>query len=300
MRKHRASKKTAQVEVKPAPASASVRRAVLTVLSGGPPGLLVPIAAVGTTVGRTDESSLVLDDESLSRRHARFFCDAGRCFVEDLGSTNGTFVDGVPVQERVAVEEGARVQLGSGTVLRVGWQDEAQIEAVRRLYEASVADPLTGVYNRQFLDERLRAEHSYASRHGTPLSVLFVDADHFKHVNDTPGHAAGDEVLRRIAHALRETVRSEDLVARIGGEEFVVVLRGIPESGVLAAAERVRACVEALAIEHEGARIPVTVSVGAATCSPERPVGSPEALVAMADAALYRAKEAGRNRVWLA
>lgn len=300
MRKKRPPRTTARVDVKPAPAVKGAQRPVLTVLAGGAPGMVVPVEEGGTTVGRTGESSLALDDDSLSRRHARFFCVHGRCYVEDLESTNGTFVDGVPVRAPAALEDGSRVQLGSGTVLRFGWHDEAQIETARRLFEASVLDPLTGAFNRHYLDERLRAEHSYAIRHGAPLSVLFVDADHFKRVNDTFGHAAGDEVLRSVARALRETVRSEDLVARFGGEEFVVVLRGISEVGVLAAAERVRAVVEALAVEHEGRRIPITVSVGAATHSPERAIESCEALVAMADAALYRAKEAGRNRVWVA
>jgi diguanylate cyclase (GGDEF)-like protein len=200
----------------------------------------------------------------------------------------------------VGLEEGARVQLGNAVLLRFALQDETELEASRRMYEATVRDPLTGVYNRHFLDERLRSELSYAKRHGTSISVLFVDADHFKRVNDTYGHAAGDEVLRRLAAALVETLRNEDVVARVGGEEFVLVLRGIASVGVLAVAERIRAEIESMEIVHEGRQIPLTVSIGAATQSPEREFESVEELIAVADGALYHAKEAGRNSVFLA
>jgi diguanylate cyclase (GGDEF)-like protein len=144
------------------------------------------------------------------------------------------------------------------------------------------------------------SELAFAQRHGVPLTVMFVDADHFKRVNDTHGHAAGDEVLRRLSQLLESTLRAEDIVARYGGEEFVLVLRGVPTTGALAVAERVRVGVETLKIGHAGKWIPVTVSVGVATHSKEREVDSVAALLALADGALYRAKGSGRNRVVLA
>jgi diguanylate cyclase (GGDEF)-like protein len=160
-----------------------------------------------------------------------------------------------------------------------------------------VRDALTGVHNRHYLNDRLEPEFSFARRHGALLSVLFLDADHFKRINDRHGHGAGDEVLRAIGGFLRRAMRTEDLVARFGGEEFIIALRGIERPGVLVAAERVRAGVEALSIEHQGVSLAVTVSVGVATLSPDRPYASVEALLTSADAALSRAKELGRNRV---
>ena len=300
MRPKSPTKTTLRVDVQPTAAPAGARRGVLTVLAGAPPGMLLTIGDSELTLGRTDEASVTFEDESLSRRHARFFSAHGSWFVEDLESTNGTFVNGALVREPTVLEDGARIQLGPNLVLRFTRQDDSELEATRRVYEASVRDALTGTYNRHFLDERIRAELSYANRHGTALSALFVDADHFKQVNDTHGHAAGDAVLRALARLLLDAMRSEDIVARFGGEEFVVLVRGVGEVGVLAIAERVRASVEALEIVHEGARIPITVSVGVATSSPARAFETSEELLAVADAALYRANEAGRNKLWLA
>ncbi len=300
LRKSKRRDNTLQVEVSPM-IRESPRRGALTMLSGSRPGMVIPIKDEGTTVGRTGEvATVAIEDESLSRCHARFFSARGRYFVEDLESTNGTFVDGRRIREPVMLEEGVRVQLGRSVLLRFTLQDETELAASRDLYEATVRDALTGVFNRHYLEERLRGELSYAKRHGTSLSVLFVDADHFKRVNDTWGHAAGDEVLRRLAATLVDALRSEDVVARIGGEEFVLVLRGIATAGVRTVAERVRAEIEALEIVYEGQRIPLTVSVGAATQNPEREFETAEELVAVADAALYRAKEAGRNSVFFA
>jgi two-component system, cell cycle response regulator len=270
---------------------------VLTVLSGGRPGMIIPVREDELTIGRTEESTVALYDESLSRRHARFSKRDGRYLVDDLASTNGTFVNGARIEQAVLLEDGARIQLGVGTLLRFTLQSDAELAVTRRIYEATVRDPLTGCFNRHFFEERLEAELSYAKRHGAPLGVLFVDADNFKQVNDTHGHAAGDEVLRRLAELLKESVRSEDILARFGGEEFVILVRGTPEAGVRIIAERVRAGVEAMTIELEDQSIPMTVSVGVASTDATRPVASPTELLGLADSALYRAKEAGRNRV---
>jgi two-component system, cell cycle response regulator len=290
---------TQRHSVKPAEGGAE-RKGVLTVLAGPQPGRLIPLADGELTIGRTDESMIALDDDSLSRRHARLFRAHRRYFVEDLGSTNGTFVEGVRIAEPTPLEDGMRIQIGARTVMRFAMRDVAEVEATRRIYEATVRDRLTGVFNRHFLDERLLSEISYAQRHKTTLTVLFIDADHFKRVNDTYGHGTGDEVLKQIANVLSRIIRTEDVVARYGGEEFVVVVRGIAAVGVLAVAERLRTGVEELQIRVEGKRLPVTVSIGVATQSPETHYEGVPELLAAADAALYRAKESGRNRVVLA
>lgn len=274
------------------------RRGVLVILSGNRPGRTVVITeGQDFIVGRTSEATYAVDDESLSRRHVRFFSVAGRYAVEDLKSTNGTFVDGKRLDGPAFLEPGARIQLGKDTVLRFDLQDDSVIEEQKRLYEATVKDKLTGVYNRHFLDERLASELSYAKRHGTSLSVLFVDADHFKKVNDTFGHAGGDAVLIAMGKLLIASMRSEDIAARYGGEEFILVLRGVSGASVFNVAERLRADVQELSVMHEGQAIPFTVSIGVASHTAEREFEDTAALLAVADNALYKAKETGRNRV---
>lgn len=291
--------RTLRVTVEAQPGDQQDRRGVLTVLSGAHPGTLVPIDEA-VVLGRTDEADVVLDDESLSRRHARFMRMHGQYYLQDLDSTNGTFVDGHRISTPVTLEDGSRIQLGKSTLLRFALQDDREFRASLEMYEATVRDGLTGLFNRHYFDQQLANEVSFAIRHERPLAVVFVDADHFKRINDTRGHAAGDEVLRALARLLTETVRAEDVVARVGGEEFVVLVRDIPTAGMLAIGERLRAGVEALEVTFEGERIPVTVSVGVATLEGAGDAPSPEGLLARADAALYRAKEAGRNRVQLA
>ena len=292
-------KSTVEVDVEAKPTDGGARRGVLTVLGGITTGSVIDISGEPVVVGRTDEADVTIDDHSLSRRHARFTAVRGHYYVSDLDSTNGTFVTGERIEKTVELTDGVRVQLGEATLLRFSLQDEAEYAASSRLYEATVKDALTGVYNRHYLEERLEAEFAFAQRHERPLSVLYVDADHFKNVNDTYGHAAGDEVLRALAKLLIDTVRTEDVVARIGGEEFVVLVRDIEARNMLSIGERLRSAVEELHIEHEGTTIPITVSVGVATMSREAVYASAEGLLAQADAALYTAKEEGRNRVQL-
>ena len=171
-------------------------------------------------------------------------------------------------------------------------QDELRIRNTE-LEASSRTDALTGLPNRRHLQEQLAAAASASRRHGGSVAVLMVDVDHFKRVNDRLGHAGGDHVLRRIALALATACRAEDVAGRWGGEEFLVVSPGNDADGGAALAERIRASAEAESIEVDGAeRVSVTVSVGVASGS-----GDVDAIVRDADAALYEAKETGRNRV---
>lgn len=292
--------RTVEVVVSAQAGTDDTRRGVLTVLGGPRTGAVIDISGEPIVIGRTDEADVVMPDQSLSRRHARFTPVHGQYFVTDLDSTNGTFVRGERVERTVELSDGARIQLGEKTLLRFSLLDDAEYEASASLYESTVRDALTGVFNRHYFNERIASEFSFAKRHERSLSVVFIDADHFKRVNDTYGHPAGDAVLRALAQVLTDTVRTEDVVARIGGEEFIVIVRDIEPVGMLAIGERLRSAVEELHIEHEGTVIPITVSIGVATLSAETDYPSAEGLVAEADAALYRAKEAGRNRVHLA
>jgi diguanylate cyclase (GGDEF)-like protein len=173
-------------------------------------------------------------------------------------------------------------------------------EANRRLEVLATTDGLTGVANRRGFDLALRAEWQRATRAGHGLALLFVDIDLFKAFNDTFGHPAGDDCLRRIAACIAAMIRHPtDIVARYGGEEFAIILSGTSHAGAAELAERLRVQVQALALHHPHSQTGVvTVSVGVAAMSPALlPVAVPDDLVAQADRELYRAKASGRNRV---
>ncbi len=167
-----------------------------------------------------------------------------------------------------------------------------------RLERLAAIDPLTDAYNRRFGLGRLREEYSRAVRAEAPFGILMVDIDHFKAVNDTYGHLVGDRVLRAVAGACRRVVREGDVLVRYGGEEFLVLLPGAGRDDVLQIAERIRRAVSETTVEDGTSRLNVTVSVGATTFRDT--VETPEALVALADRALYDAKDGGRNRLVLA
>jgi diguanylate cyclase (GGDEF)-like protein len=174
-----------------------------------------------------------------------------------------------------------------------------------RLYERvkhlSIHDPLTGLLNRNVLYERMDEELSRAQRFGEVLGVAVVDIDRFKRINDQFGHVAGDQVLREIAARLKKNMRGSDVVARFGGDEFVVLLTHTSVEGATIALERLReyATYNSTVLASEGGSETVTLSMGVAFWTPETSLTATQ-LIAEADRALYRAKEAGRNRMAVA
>lgn len=184
-------------------------------------------------------------------------------------------------------------------LMRLVRERTEQLEAAnRKLEHLSYLDALTGVSNRRFFDEALATEWRRSARTRTPLSLLMVDIDAFKALNDVLGHQAGDECLHQVAQAIATSVgRASDAVARYGGEEFAVLLPGTDGAGAETLAERIRAAVESRALRHPGWRAGhVTVSIGVAALHGSDRT-TPDALVCAADVALYEAKRAGRNQV---
>jgi two-component system cell cycle response regulator len=175
-------------------------------------------------------------------------------------------------------------------VIEMTKADNARLEAL------ALTDPLTLVLNRRALVSRLMAEVDRARRYESVVTILMIDLDHFKGVNDTYGHLAGDQVLRDVALLLQHEVRSVDIVARYGGEEFIVVLPETSTEGAVTFAERIRERIEGRMFESTDHSLLLTTSIGVATF-PSARVASMEDLVARADEALYRAKAEGRNRV---
>jgi len=277
--------------------SASSARPLLKVLAGLNAGQVFTLDGDETVIGRGRDVHVRVDDAGLSRKHARIVRSEGQRYVlEDLGSTNGIFVNGRRV-ERIDLADGDRVQLGPALVLRFGLVAADEEALARNLFEGSTRDALTRLYNRKYAGERLSAEVAYAHRHGTLLSVVLFDIDHFKRVNDTYGHLAGDVVLRIVAAQAQKAIRTEDVLARYGGEEFLVLVRGIEPKGVGVLAERIRQGIERLAIPWESRTLRTTVSLGVAALNECRPAGTVDALMALVDERLYRAKGSGRNRV---
>ncbi len=162
------------------------------------------------------------------------------------------------------------------------------------LTEVAISDPLTGLHNRRAFEVRLAEEVERARRSGLPFALLLVDLDHFKTVNDRFGHQVGDKALQAVAEVLKQAVRVVDLPARVGGEEFAVLLAQTAGQGALDGAERLRAAIADRRVVHQDATLGVTASVGVAWCPAHGDTG--EALVRAADLALYEAKRAGRNR----
>ena len=278
-------------------------RAVLTSASIDDTGrttVLEPGCAV--TLGRHPSCTLALRAPTVSAVHAEVQHVGGSYVLLDKGSTNGTFVNDQRLGSAHALRNGDTIRLGPTVLLRFSLMSDDEHAAVTRLYEMAVHDRLTGLYNRNFADERLDSEIAYASAHGTTLAVILVDLDHFKSINDRHGHLAGDNVLRAAAGALGRSIRGEDLVARYGGEEFLVMVRGMTgRDDAAITAERIRNTLAALRVPQPAARgtvveLGATASLGVAAlheCAPASRAG----LIEIADRRLYAAKLLGRNRV---
>lgn len=281
-------------------APAGGRHAFLLVLAGPQLGDIFPLEpGRDLVIGRRDDADVTIRDDGVSRRHASIRVEGEGAVLRDLGSANGTWVDGARTGE-ARLADGNRVALGGGTVLKFAWADELEARWQMKLAESALLDPLTGVYNRRHLEERLAAEVAAAQRHGRALSLLVVDVDRFREVNEAHGPAAGDEALKMLAFVLRGAIRREDVLARHGGEEFLVIARETALAGGRALAERIRRAVQRSRCAwqpHEGApavTIGVTVSVGVSELAAGR--GGREAVEA-AEQALQLAKQAGRNTV---
>lgn len=212
----------------------------------------------------------------------------------DLIDALNAGVDEYLVKPFDALELKARLLVGQ----RIVALQRELLSARDTLAVQATHDMLTGALNRAGLHEVLERELARAEREGTPLALVMADVDHFKRVNDTKGHQAGDAVLRAVARRLAECLRPYDLIGRYGGEEFVIVLPGCDTARAAALAERLRACLETFRIALPGGEAAVTISLGVAAITREG--ATADILIHAADTALYRAKQKGRNRVELA
>ena len=272
-------------------------RPLLFVIQGPLLGSVFAPEEATVLIGRGSHASVIVADDTVSREHVRLSFRNGTTFVEDLGSQSGTYLNGALICGKTRVEDGDQIGLGRSTLIRFSLVDRVEEQAMLTLFELTLRDPLTRAYNRRYFDRRLLEEVSFARRQGSPLSLLIIDVDHFKLINDNYGHPVGDLVLERVASGIQGVMRPEDVLARYGGEEFVVIARHTALSNAKVLAERIRRHVEALSIRLPSDEIQVTVSIGVAAQSKETDYSSREQLMVAGDAAMYAAKSAGRNRV---
>lgn len=250
-------------------------------------------------VGRNPDSSIFIDDRSVSRSHARLMVVGSEVTIQDLGSSNKTSINGSVLTPMSPQRLKNNDQLKCGSVI-FKFLERGSLESYsnKALSEKAEKDALTGAYNKGALIERGPQVIKRAELLKEELSVVVFDIDFFKKINDTYGHAAGDYVLKTLAALVAsKLIRSHDYFARYGGEEFVLILSGAPPKSAIEIAERVRLTIQNGEFNFEGKKIPVTVSLGVVTRKDETDW---DALFNRADTALYQSKQGGRNRVTFA
>jgi two-component system cell cycle response regulator len=284
--------------VETVPANSGRVRAVLMVLGGQQTGRVLSLSTgVSMTLGRSVKATHSIEEPSVSGIHARIIRSDPNYILVDENATNGTFLNGERLKEPVTLKDGDRVQLGPVLVLRFTLVSEPEERSLKMVYESAHRDGLTGVFNRKHIEERLDAELAYADRHTKALSVIIIDLDHFKNINDEHGHQAGDETLRVVGSIMLRGSRVEDIVGRYGGEEFLIIVRDTAGGAAVVVAERMRFAIAQTRIEYGGKALSVTASAGVASlldCGTQK---TRDNLIRIADERLYQAKEEGRNRV---
>jgi diguanylate cyclase (GGDEF)-like protein len=246
-------------------------------------------------IGRSDSANIQVEQESVSRQHAKVVTQDDRPRVIDLNSTNGTFVNDQQIED---------VELRDGDLLRVGqtifkYLSGSNIESKyhEEIYRLTTIDGLTQAFNKRYFLETLERELNRALRYGRQLSLLMLDIDHFKKINDTHGHLAGDYVLRELGGLIAHNLRREDIFSRYGGEEFAIILPEIDTQGAALVAEKLRKLIESHGFNFANETIPVTMSFGIRAAAGEDEALTVARFIAEADAKLYEAKQKGRNRV---
>ena len=250
-----------------------------------------------TTIGRGETCEIVLELDNVSRNHCSLLVREDGVYLRDNQSTNGTYLNNVEVRGDTPLRSGDLIKVGSAIFKFLFGGELGSIEAQyhEEIYLLTIVDGLTQTHNKRYLLEFLEREMARCSRHGRDLSLVLFDVDHFKKVNDTYGHLAGDYVLRELAQVLKSRIRKEECFARYGGEEFALVLPETGHENTIFLADKLRKIVEQHHFIFEGKRMPVTFSAGVADL--DKSHDSALAFLKAADARLYEAKRTGRNRV---
>jgi two-component system cell cycle response regulator len=246
-------------------------------------------------IGRSESANIQVDQDSISRQHCKILNQDGHFILLDMGSTNGTFVNDDPCEER-ELRDGDVIRLGQ-TIFKYLSGSNIESKFHEEIYRLTTIDGLTQAYNKRYFLETLERELNRSLRYGRAMSLVMFDIDHFKQINDTHGHLAGDYVLRELSGIVAQNIRREDIFARYGGEEFALILPEVEADGAMQVCEKLRQKIEDKHFMFAQKRIKVTVSLGIRTTrKPETDITGTE-FIAQADAKLYQAKQSGRNKV---
>lgn len=243
-------------------------------------------------LGRGSDNTIVLENDSVSRRHCKVERRGAAYHVVDLQSTNGTYVNDQLVTD-FQLRRGDQVKVGD-TIFKFLSGSDMEAQYHETIYKMTIVDGLTGVNNKRFFLDAMDREIPRARRHQRPLSLVMMDLDHFKGINDTFGHLAGDFVLKEFAQLVKSRLRPDDILARYGGEEFAVILPETDRDGACKIADEIRKMVAAHRFEFEREPVSVTLSCGVAQLAEGWDVLH---FVKAADDRLYVAKNSGRNQV---
>jgi len=278
------------------PISLSSRNACLVHIypTGPTMGSRYTLGEQPAVIGRASDCDIRITDHSVSRRHARIQPGADGYYAIDLQSTNGTYINDIPAS-MYKLKDGDYVRVGN-CIYRFLIGGNVETEYHEEIYRLTIIDGLTEVHNKRYLMEFLDRELARSSRHSRPLSLIMLDIDRFKSINDEFGHLGGDFTLRELANRMKGNIRKEELLARYGGEEFACVLPETTLEGALVVADRILKVIEKAPFTFEGKTFNVTISGGVVTTQGEPDI-TPIELIRRSDAMLYRAKNEGRNRI---
>jgi diguanylate cyclase (GGDEF)-like protein len=291
-------RKTTEVRLETGDGRDAVERAhqhepALIMLEGELPGQVFRVRIGRQIIGRRPECDIRLRERAVSGVHAEVIRIRDTITINDLASTNGTLLNGLRIRTPMPLAQGNLIKVGNCVFRFV--DSLLEVEFTESLHQRVITDQLTGAFNKPYLLARLGFAIDMAAP-ARPVAVIAFDFDDFKQVNDQHGHAAGDHVLRASSALIMEQfVRPTDLFARMGGEEFVIILPETALESAVEIAERIRRTLEERTFEYDGAAIRLTASFG--VCCATSAVEQPESLILRSDELLYRSKRDGRNRV---
>lgn len=257
------------------------------------------LAAPSHVAGRSPDADLRIDEQSVSRKHVKFSQRNGSISVADLGSANGTFINDNRISSEVKLRDGDFLRLGT-VLLKFFASNNVDAIVQDKIYRMATIDAGTQTYNKQYIVDTLESEIKFHHNRRQPLSLIYFDLDHFKKVNDTYGHNAGDTVLRQTAKIVTAAIRKDDTLGRFGGEEFIVILPNTPLATCRDLAERLRRSVAAHTFRLEqdkGGAVNHRQTISLGIFELNSAITTAEELLEKADQKLYTSKTSGRNRV---
>ncbi len=248
-------------------------------------------------IGRDKHVDLLIEDQGVSQQHCRVdikkYDEMELVIITDLSSTNGTYVNGEMIRQ-AEINPGDRIEIGE-TILRFGFSDEIEEDYHARLFSIATTDSLTGFFNKRFIMTELENQSRIAKRNNRIFSIFLLDIDNFKEINDTLGHIAGDDYLKKIAEIIRSSLREQDLAGRFGGDEILIILPETDILGAMQVANRIRGEIGKISLPSSPRLVKATISGGIGQFGIHG--NYPEVLLKKTDDALMSAKRQGKNLV---